>query len=161
MDWTEIGNTAVSILLPIVLTGLGTLATIAFKRFSSWMATREMGEKTKTAILQISEAAAAAVADLEVTMRPYMSDGLTKAEQEEIKAAALNRIKTQAPVALKSLTAAGMADLDVFVNGKIERAVAEMPKQLEAVVGTSPSDDLKAIGNEIADGELSFFETHG
>lgn len=146
MDWTLIGNTAVTILLPIVITSLGTLATIGLKRFNSWLATREMGERMKTAVLQLSEATVAAVADLEVTMRPYMSDGkLTPNEQRQIKEAALNRIKLQAPGALQALTAAGMADLDNLINGKIETAVMALPESTKK----EPT---------LADGDLTFFE---
>lgn len=133
MDWKEILDQTVSQTVayaaPIVGAIIVSMITIGIKRFNAWVQSRDLGERMKTAVLQVSEATVATVADLEATVRPYMSDGkLTLAEQMEIKDAAIARITKQVPNALQVLTTAGMKDLESYIGGKIEQEVMKLPE---------------------------------
>jgi hypothetical protein len=128
--WQPVIDQTVAILAPCVGAIIVSLLGIGLKRANAWIKAKIESERMQAALIQVSESTVSAVMDLEATMRPMLSDGkLTLDEQRQIKEAALNRIKTHAPTALETLTAAGLKDLDQFIAGKIEKAVAEMPKK--------------------------------
>lgn len=143
MDWTPIIANAVAIVAPIAGTVIVTLIGIGIKRANAWLQSKVESERMRSALLQVSEATVAAVADLEKTVRPYMSDGkLTEDEQAQIKAAAMHRINTQVPYAVKALANAGMQDLEKFLNGRIELAVMTLPESTKPEAGEMRSEAL-------------------
>lgn len=137
MDWQPIVDQSIAIAAPVVGSCLLGLLGIGLNRLNGYIKAKVQGEHLQTAILQVTEAAGSTVMDLEATVRKYMGDGkLTKAEQEQLRESAILRIRTLAPQAIEGLAKAGMKDLDAYLGGKIEQAVANMPKKLEAVAGT-------------------------
>jgi len=125
-------ETLITQMMPILVTAAGTLLTalvaLGLKQLNSWIKAKVQSEQTATALIQLSEAVGSVVMDLEVEVRRFMSDGqLTQAEQQQLKSMARSRIQKQAPKALDALVKAGMDDINFFLNGKIEAAVAGMP----------------------------------
>lgn len=124
MDWQGVMNQTVSMMAPVVGSIIVTLLGIGLKRANEWIKAKVESERMEAALIQVSESVVSTVLDIEAEVRRYMSDGrLSKAEGEQLKEAARNRVYTQVPKALEALTRAGIEDLDGYLNGKIEQAV--------------------------------------
>jgi hypothetical protein len=115
-------------LADLVMTGLLALIGMLIAYLRSKSAT----DKAAHIGLVITEAARAAVLELDATIKPklkeYLSDGvLSDVEKADLKARALEILKTKLPAGVLSTAATvfGAAFLDTYLGGKIEQAVSE------------------------------------
>lgn len=118
-----LGPSLLDLLTAAAIAGIGLLA--AFLRAKS------AESKVAKVSLVVTEAARAAVLELDASIKPklkaFLADGeLSDAEKAELKAMALDLLKTKLPAGL--LTTAGSvfgAFTETYLAGKIEQAVAE------------------------------------
>jgi hypothetical protein len=115
-------------LADLVMTGLLALIGMLIAYLRSKSAT----DKASHIGLVITEAARAAVLELDATIKPklkeYLADGvLSDFEKADLKARALEILKTKLPAGVLSTAATvfGAAFLDTYLGGKIEQAVSE------------------------------------
>jgi len=125
----KLGPSLLDLLSAAAIAGIGMLA--AFLR------AKAAESKAARVGLVITEAARAAVLELDVTIKPklkdYLADGkLSDEEKAELKRLAMDLLKTKLPAGLLS-TAGGIfgAFTDTYLAGKIEQAVAAK-KAMEA-----------------------------
>jgi len=119
----KLGPSLLDLLTAAAIAGIGVLA--AFLRAKS------AESKAAKVGLVVTEAARAAVLELDASIKPklkaFLADGkLSDEEKAELKKMALDLLKTKLPAGL--LTAAGGvfgAFTDTYLAGKIEQAVAE------------------------------------
>lgn len=119
----QLGPALMDLLMAATLAGIGILA--AFLR------AKAAESKAAKVGLVVTEAARAAVLELDATIKPklkaFLADGkLSDEEKAELKKMALDLLKTKLPAGL--LSAAGGvfgAFTDTYLAGKIEQAVAE------------------------------------
>lgn len=118
-----LGPSLMDLLTASAIAGIGLLA--AFLRAKS------AESKVAKVSLVVTEAARAAVLELDATIKPklkaYLADGvLSDEEKAELKRLAMDLLKTKLPAGL--LTTAGSvfgAFTDTYLAGKVEQAVAE------------------------------------
>lgn len=117
--------------VPALITVLGPLAIWALGQLVVFLRAKSGESKVAGIALVFTEAAQSVVAELEVTLRPKLAaalaDGvLTRAEKDELKAAALTALKTKLPPALLQ-GASGLFGpfLDTWLGGLIERSVQQ------------------------------------
>lgn len=118
-----LGPSLMDLLTAAAIAGIGLLA--AFLR------AKAAESKVAKVSLVVTEAARAAVLELDATIKPklkaYLADGvLSDAEKAELKAMAMDLLKTKLPGGL--LTTAGSvfgAFTETYLAGKVEQAVAE------------------------------------
>ena len=108
----------------------GALALIGM--LIAFLRTKAKESKSANVGLVITEAARAAVLELDAVIKPklkiFLSDGiLSEAEKAELKALAMALLKTKLPAGVLSTAASvfGAAFLDTYLGGKIEQAVSE------------------------------------
>lgn len=119
----QLGPALMDLLMAAALAGIGVLA--AFLRAKS------AESKAAKVGLVVTEAARAAVLELDATIKPklkaFLADGkLSDEEKAELKKLALDLLKTKLPAGL--LGTAGQvfgAFTDTYLAGKVEQAVAE------------------------------------
>lgn len=126
-------------IMPVMAAATGSILTtllmIGMRNLNAWIRARVDSERMETALIQLSEAVTATVMDIEAEVRKFMSDGkLSRGEQIKLKTLARARVKKIAPGAINALARAGIEDIETYINGKIEDAVALMPKRLEPAV---------------------------
>lgn len=114
-------------LLPV----LGALLTAALARLVAYLGAKATESRGALVAAKLAGAAQSVVAELNATLRPQLeaalADGvLTVAEKQQLKAAALEQLKTRLP---KDLLAAASGIfggfLDTYLGGLVERAVNE------------------------------------
>lgn len=128
MEWQPIVNGVLMQAAPYVGAVLVSLIGIGLKRLNDWIRVKVESERLETALVQVTEAVGSTVMDLEVQVRRLMSDGdLSEEDRATLRGLAQARVRQQIPKALKMLATAGLGDLEAYINGKIEEAVATMP----------------------------------
>lgn len=119
----QLGPALVDLLMAAVVAGVGVLA--------HYLRSKATESKAARVGLVVTEAARAAVLELDASMKPklkaYLADGvLSDEEKADLKRTAVELLKTKLPAGL--LGAAGGvfgAFTDTYLAGKIEQAVAE------------------------------------
>lgn len=119
----QLAGALTDLLMAALVAGIGMLAT--------YLRTKAAESRAAKVGLVVTEAARAAVLDLDREMKPKLkaalADGvLTDKEKAELKAAAVELLKTKLPAGL--LGTAGQvfgAFTDTYLAGKVEQAVAE------------------------------------
>lgn len=119
--------------LPIILTTASTLIVLivgwALKLLGAYIASKTENENVKNAFGTLQELVTVNVSAIEQEFRKKLEDGvLTDEEKSDLKKMALDRINNQMPVFIKTHLEKGVADLDSFVNSKIEETVLNMKK---------------------------------
>ena len=120
---SALGPSLLDLLTAAAIAGIGLLAAFLRAKASE--------SKVAKVSLVVTEAARAAVLELDATIKPklkaFLADGvLSDAEKAELKAMAMDLLKTKLPAGL--LTTAGSvfgAFTETYLAGKIEQAVAE------------------------------------
>lgn len=133
----QLGPALTDLLMAATLAGIGILA--AFLR------AKAVESKAARVGLVVTEAARAAVLELDASLKPklkaYLADGvLSEEEKAELKKTAVDLLKTKLPAGL--LSAAGGifgAFTETYLAGKVEQAVAEKNAAQAAVVPPSAS----------------------
>lgn len=111
---------------------------------AAYLRSKQTESKAARIGLVVTEAARAAVLELDATIKPklkaYLADGvLSEEEKVELKKSALDLLKTKLPGGLLKGAADvfGAAFLDTYLGGKIEQAVTEK-NAMAAAVPPSP-----------------------
>ncbi len=105
-------------------------ASVGFIALAAYLRSKSAESKAAKVGLLVSEAANAAVHELDATLRPQLeaalADGvLTDEEKAKLKAAAIELLKTKLPAGLLGLAGTVFgAFTDTYLSGKIEQAVA-------------------------------------
>ncbi len=102
---------------------------LVFIRVESYIRTKVNNEKAQAAMLSINDMVKTVVADVGATsvkkVRAAAADGvITANEAQALKSEAILRIKTLIPAQSTKIAAKVIADLDVYINSKIEEEVA-------------------------------------
>ena len=127
--WKEIIAQVTPMLVTVISTIISAFIIIGMKRINEYIKERVKSERLESALIQVNEAVATTVLDIEAEVRRFMSDGkLTKDEQRILKDMARIRIMNQAQQSLETLTKSGLQNLNDYINGKIEQAVADIPE---------------------------------
>jgi hypothetical protein len=122
--------------LPIALTGLVGVIVWAVKALAAKLTAEGKATKLQNAESRLALFAAAAVADVEATLRPLVAkaseDGkLTPEEAAELKKAAMDRVKAmladKGAAEVQAILGIFAPQLEVIISGFIERAVGRLP----------------------------------
>lgn len=119
---------AVSDLLPIILSVLGTLGTFVLGSFNTYIKTKTKNEKVAHALERITRTAGTVVSEIMQTMviglKEKASDGkLTQADKLFLKNEAIEVLMSRVSMATLQDAALGVNDVTGFVKSKIEEAV--------------------------------------
>ena len=103
--------------------------SLVFIRVESYIRTKVNNDKAQAAMLSINDMVKTVVADVGATsvkkVREAAADGvITMDEAKALKSEAVTRIKTLIPAQSTKIAAKVIADLDVYINSKIEEEVA-------------------------------------
>lgn len=117
--------------VPALVTVLGPLLIWALSALATFLKSKASESKVFGVLSVVTEAANSVVAELNATLKPQLqaalADGvLTQAEKDQLKAAALQVLKTKLPAATLA-SAQGMFGplLDTWLGGLVERAVID------------------------------------
>lgn len=131
--WTQLGPALLDLLGVALLAGIGFLAT--------YLRAKAAESKAARVGLVLTESARAVVLELDASLKPklkaFLADGvLSDDEKAQLKAAALDLLKTKLPAGLLSTAGQvfGAAFVDTYLAGKVEQAVAE-----KNALGSAPS----------------------
>lgn len=131
----QLGGALTDLLMAALIAGLGFLAR--------YLATKSAESRAAKVGLVVTEASRAAVLELDRTLKPQLqaalADGvLTDAEKAQLKAAAVELLKTKLPAGLLSM-AGGIfgAFTDTYLAGKVEEAVLAK-NAVAAAAGAKP-----------------------
>lgn len=135
----NVGLTILGALQDVIAAGvIGLLGMLA-----AYLRSKQTESKAARIGLVVTEAARAAVLELDATIKPklkaFLADGvLSDDEKAELKKIAMDLLKTKLPTGLLKGAADvfGAAFLDTYLGGKVEQAVAE--KNAMAAVPPSP-----------------------
>lgn len=118
--WEEIFKT----ITPHIVAVVGLLVSWGVYELNRYIRSKTKNEATLSAISALSEIINTTVKGLAQTAEGSLSDGkFTKAEGEELKAKAVESIKSQITPALDKQLSMVVNDLGVFVDSKTEAAV--------------------------------------
>lgn len=118
---------------------------------ANYLRSKQAESKAARVGLVVTEAASAAVHELDATMKPklkaYLADGvLSEEEKADLKKTALELLKTKLPGGLLKTAAevVGAGFLDTYLSGKVEEAVKEK-KVLEAQASVKTLEDAAKV----------------
>ena len=116
-------------LAPAIASVALAVLSLVFIRVESYIRTKVNNEKAQAVMLDINDMIGTVVADVGATsvakIRKAADDGqITLAEAKTVKDEAILRIKSLIPPQSTKIAAKVIADLDVYINSKIEEEVA-------------------------------------
>jgi len=122
---------AIQILAPIAVSVASALIIWLLGEAGRWVRTKTQNEKVINAMDRLTCTAATTVAELEQALVPALKarteDGkLTARERGQLQRLALEKIKTRLTPAIQQQAGLAIADLDSFLQAKIEQAVLQM-----------------------------------
>lgn len=138
------GQSFLSGLVPSLLDLLSAAAIAGIGLLAAFLRAKSAESKVAKVSLVVTEAARAAVLELDASIKPklkaYLADGvLSDEEKAELKKMALDLLKTKLPGGLLSTAGSVFgAFTDTYLAGKIEQAVAEKNSVQAASVPPSP-----------------------
>jgi hypothetical protein len=131
------------------LVGVALLGALGF--LANYLRSKQAESKAARVGLVVTEAATAAVHEIDATIKPklkaYLADGvLSEEEKADLKKTALDLLKTKLPGGLLKTAAevVGAGFLDTYLSGKVEEAVKEK-KVLEAQAAVKTLDDAANV----------------
>lgn len=116
-------------LLPVIISVLGGLASIAVVRFNKWL----KAQTASQAIGVVGELTGSVVNELNAVtvsrLKEAASDGkLTKEEIQDVRNSALTKVINRIPADVAKIAAGGVGDLKAYILGKVEEKVREAKK---------------------------------
>jgi hypothetical protein len=123
---TEIMEVMAAQMIPVIAVTLATLVSVGLVRLNRWLKMKTGSE----AVAAAGEIVAATVNEMTATtvknMKAAAADGkLTMDEARQVKNQAIFLAKSQLPPAVAKAAALAIGDLDAYISGTIEKAVAE------------------------------------
>lgn len=132
-------------LLPVVITVLTPLLMAALAYLTGYLRNKSAESNAAKVSLLFAEAASSIVAELNATLKPKLlkalEDGvLTETEKAQLKAAALEALKTKLPASLIG-SAQGLFGgfVDSWLAGLVERAVESQKAPAAAPLAAAPA----------------------
>lgn len=122
---------AVQILAPIAVSVASAVIIWALGEGARWVRTKTKNEQVASAIDRLSYTAATTVAELEQALVPALkkraADGkLSAKDRRQLQALAVSKIKARLAPAVQQQAGQAIADLDGWLQAKIEQAVLAM-----------------------------------
>ena len=125
--------------LPVLGTILAGLLSWGLAELAKFIRVKTRNENTREALLSICDLVDTTVAELEQTMVPVLkqktADGkLTAGEAEELKATAVDKIRSQLPAAMETAARLSVNSINRFIEANVERAVLNSKNSFPATL---------------------------
>jgi hypothetical protein len=125
MEYTQYFYEIMDIILPALITLIGALVAWGLNEARKWLKTKTNNEAVLFALNNLDSVTQAVVAKINQSVKEAGDDGkITPEEALRIKDIALNEIKAQIPTSQKAILDKAIADLDKFVDAKVEETVS-------------------------------------
>lgn len=110
-----------NVVAPLALTAITGIVAVLAQQFRKWVNKKVSNDALRTSLLHIDDVVQSVVHDLELTVRPALTEGkLTEEHKKLIKEMAIKRIsELLLPETKKAFSAAGL-ELEKFLSAKIE-----------------------------------------